>query len=453
MTSNQKKIIRLLTKYEYMTAAALARELNVTDRSIRNYIVQICSDYPNAISSGNNGYHLEKPELFTQKFEYIQKEIPQTQEERTVFLINLLINTDENHSLNIFDVADEIFVSTSTIRNDLKKIRALLSEHALQLVLHGDSFYLYGTEKNRRRLIGSLVQQESRTGFTNLSFLQQYYPDIDVFFIKDTVISVFNRYEYFINDYFMNNLITHILIAIDRIKKGNICNSYTQGYSQSKFKEYTLAREISDILSEHFQLTYTGDEIYDLAFLISSRATAFDYQKINYSDIQRFVGPKCYSLVDTLINEIDLHYGINLAEPEFFVRFSLHIHNLLIRAENHSFTKNPLVNDIKKSYPLIFDISVIAASIIYQKTGIKINDDEIAYIAFHLGNAIELQEKYSTKINTVLFCPRYYDFGVKLAKKVESSFRGQLLITNIITNEEDLSKVSQIDLVLSTMMR
>ncbi len=152
-----------------------------------------------------------------------------------------------------------------------------------------------------------------------------------------------------------------------------------------------------------------------------------------------------------MIREINTRYGINLEQPEFFVRFSLHIHSLLIRAENNLFVGNPLVNEIKKSYPFIFEISVTTASLIHQETGIMLNDDEIAYIAFHLGSAIELQEKFSTKINAVLYCPRYYDFGVKLAAKVENLLNSQILITNIITNEEELLKINQVDLILSTI--
>lgn len=449
MTSNQEKIIQLLMKHNYRTAAALARELNVSDRSIRNYIAQICSEYPDAISSNKNGYHLDRPELFSSGYEY--KDMPQTMEDRLVFLLNLLINTDENSPLNIFDVADEIYVSASTIRNDLKKIRTMVPEYDLNLISRGDYFYLQGMEKRRRQLISSLVEKESRIGFTNLTFLQQYFKDIDVFFIKDTVSNIFNSHEYFINDYSMNNLITHILIAIDRIKKGNIYHASARNISHTDFKEYALAQEISGTLSGHFRILYNKDEIYDLALLIKARATAFDYQKIKYSEIKHFIGEDCYQLVNTLIREIHTRYGIDLEQPEFFVRFSLHIHSLLIRAENNLFVGNPLVNEIKKSYPFIFEISVTTASLIHQETGIMLNDDEIAYIAFHLGSAIELQEKISTKINAVLYCPRYYDFGVKLAAKVENLLNGQILITNIITNEEDLLKISQVDLILSTI--
>lgn len=449
MTANQEKIIQLLRKHRRITAAALAQELKVSDRSIRNYIAQICTEYPDAVHSDRHGYHLNKPELFSAGYEY--QDIPQSMEERTVFLLNLLISTDENVPLNIFDISEEIYVSASTVRNDLKKIRALVSPYDLKLVLHGDSFYLQGTEKKRRQLISSLVEKESRIGFINLTFLQQYYRDIDVFFIKDTILSIFNSHEYFINDYSLNSLITHVLIAIDRIKKGNIFNACAQNIPQTDFKEYVLAQEISHTLSEHFQLTYNGNEIYDLALLIKSRTSAFDYQKIEYTDIENFVGERCCKLVNFLIKEIHARYAIHLEQPEFFVRFALHIHNLLIRAENHSFTKNPLVDEIKKTYPLIFDISVTTASLIRQETGILLNTDEIAYLAFHLGSAVELQEKFLTAVNAVLYCPRYYDMGIKLAANIEKALNGQILITNIITNEEDLLKISQIDLILSTI--
>ena len=58
---------------------------------------------------------------------------------------------------------------------------------------------------------------------------------------------------------------------------------------------------------------------------------------------------------------------------------------------------------------LIYDISVSLAATIKEKTGISINDDEIAYIAFHLGSALEAQKSLTEKITVALYCPSYYD--------------------------------------------
>ncbi|MCM2535362.1 PTS sugar transporter subunit IIA [Neobacillus pocheonensis] len=146
-----------------------------------------------------------------------------------------------------------------------------------------------------------------------------------------------------------------------------------------------------------------------------------------------------------------MFYYIQLDEQDFFIRFVLHLRNLLVRARNNYFSKNPLKDGIKTACPLIYDISVSLAKVIKQKTEVTINDDEIAYIAFHLGSAIGSHKILSTKITAVIFCPNYYDINLRLADSINRHFSSDILITNILTDESELKKISPVDFIISTL--
>ncbi len=72
----------------------------------------------------------------------------------------------------------------------------------------------------------------------------------------------------------------------------------------------------------------------------------------------------CLALVDEIIGDVSMYYFIDLSEKEFYVRFALHIKNLLARARTESFARNPLTDEIKSSCPLLYDTAVGSAGII-----------------------------------------------------------------------------------------
>lgn len=98
-----------------------------------------------------------------------------------------------------------------------------------------------------------------------------------------------------------------------------------------------------------------------------------------------------------------------------------------MRAQTRSFCKNPLVSEIRQSCPLIYDVSVQLSGIIREKTGITLDEDEIAYIALHLGGALETQKELANRVPAVLYCPSYYNMDSSLARSHRCSNHGQAL--------------------------
>jgi len=188
-----------------------------------------------------------------------------------------------------------------------------------------------------------------------------------------------------------------------------------------------------------------------MALLIISRTTSVDYKSMDSGNVIDYIGKECYDLVFCLISSVERYYYVDLTEPEFFVRFALHINNLLIRAKNNYFSKNPLADSIRSSSPLIYEVSVFLANLIYEKTNTKLNKDEIAYIAFHIGSSIGAQKELNKKTTAVLYCPQYYDTVTNLVNTINFHFSNELLITNISISESDLGKSANSDLIISTV--
>lgn len=443
------KLIRILSDYtEFVTASSLAANMDVSTRSIKSYIQEINSFYPDAIESSREGYRIDK-QAAKRILEESGTHIPQSSQERVVYILNSLIKSDT--SVNTYDLCDEMYVSYSTIKNDLQAVKSRLRKYDLQLNNNHDNLTVSGLEKNKRRLLSSILYDESNVNFVNLETIQNIFPEIEIELIKNSLLEIFDRFHYFVNDYSLINLVLHITIAIDRIRNRNVNTEDIHDMPPISSHEYELARNIARKIEEDFQIEYNQAEVYELALLLISRATAIDYQSITVSNLGDFITPECLALVKELISDVNSFYYIDLTEPEFLIRFALHIRNLLQRSKNNYFSRNPLTEEIKTSCPLIYDVSVCLSSIIKERTGISINDDEIAYIAFHLGSTLEAQKNLSEKVTAALYCPSYYDANVKLTDTINRHFSSELLITNIFTEERELEKTGKSDLVLSTV--
>ena len=156
------------------------------------------------------------------------------------------------------------------------------------------------------------------------------------------------------------------------------------------------------------------------------------------------------NLVEKILDDLRTNYYIVIEDTDFLVRFTLHIKNLIMRLENHFVSKNPLTSTIKLNCPSIYDCAVHVSYTIKEETGFTMNDDEIAYVAFHLGYALEMQKQTYSKITCSILFPFYYNYNVQLADKLVKQFGEDILIQHIVTNEVDLNAIN-CDLIISAV--
>lgn len=462
LTDQDFDLLRILfNSPKPVVGKALAAQLGISERTLRNRVHGINERIGSAIvQAGRNGYscnRIETPKLLSQQnTRDFSPAIPQTKSERRAYALKRIVQLPGE--VNIYDLAEELFVSASTIRNDLRAMAKSCSKYDLGFVHKGDTLSIEGTEKNKRRLLSALLYEETSVNFMSLDTIQKAFPDIDVVFIRSCVTETLDQARYFVNDYSLINLVLHIAIAIDRV--GHIVqqNEYSaepstedrQEASVIRPHESEMAHRIALKISEHFGLPFSASEEYELALLLASRTTMLDYREENRDDFERYIDPSCLELVNEIIEDVSTYYFIDLSEKEFYVRFALHINNLLARARANSFVRNPLTDEIKSSCPLLYDTAVTEAGLIKRRTGITINDDEIAYIAFHLGSTIEAQKQLSSKVRCVLYCPAYYNIDRGLRAFMSKHFANEAFVAYVATTPEEISLIPDPELILTT---
>lgn len=461
LTDKEMRALRILANSPRpVPAKDLATMVEVSERSARSYVKAInCVAGYELIVGSRSGYTGDKSRmqaLLQQNAKSTtSKSIPQTGAERCSWLINRLLRSNEQ--LNVFDLCEEIFISISTMKTTLAKTRRRLEPFDLELAQQDGMLEIVGTEKNKRRMLAELLYEETSINFLDLETIQRSFPDIDVAVVRECTIKTLDAHRYFVNDYSLINLILHIAVAIERMRSNRPQTSgapdapgTTCTQSDLRAHEYDMANELADQLQQRFAVPFPSAERDELALLLASRTTPSTYEVETRDSIGRFIDADCLNLVDTLIKNVEAFYFIDLSEGEFFIRFALHIKNLLVRARHHAYAKNPLTEEIHASCPLLYDAAVSLAGIIKQQRDIQIPDDEIAYIAFHLGSALEAQKQLNAKIKTVLYCPLSFYASKPLRQFIERTLKDDILITDIVTTEAQLNRVDSAELVLAT---
>ena len=429
----------------------LAAYFSVSTRTIRHYISEINAlPYPEPlIMSSNNKYKIN--EAMFQKYreqEMQENDIPETPIERTHYLLKNLIYNQEG--LNIFDASEELCVSVASIEGDLKKVRAFIKKYDLHLQRKMDEIQLIGTEINKRKLMSQIFQDESNEEFLHLADIQSDFYGYDLSLMKEKVIDILNHYHLFINGYTINNILLHLVIAIERIKSNYVLEHINLKQIKDRY-EYDAALDIAAEIEKITGVTFDTTELYYLTLLLASKTTTLKYNDITTENINDFIEPEYTKLANKIIHKVNEYFFIDISDDEFMIKFTLHLRNLITRATFNRYSKNPMTKKIKSSYPLIYDLSVFIANEIQEEENITIIEDEIAYIAFHIGAFFERKKELKNKVLCALICPEYYGMQMETVNRLTQTFSDSLEITRVLSTADTNIAQLNVDLVISTV--
>ncbi|MBQ1692037.1 MAG: HTH domain-containing protein, partial [Erysipelotrichaceae bacterium] len=309
---------------ESFSAKELSEKLNISERMIRNYIRQLNESSKKAMilsdggkyridsSFDHNNYETEHPDLSNQ--------------ERVMVILSRLLTAEE--AIDLFDLAEELYVSESTIEADLKKVRRRLEPFHLSLSYDHGRLMIQGSEKDRRSFTSYMITNTRYKGFMfndTKHFLNDEY---QISFIKENLVRIFNECYFFFNDYSLNNIILHIIITIDHLKNNCYLEETPFNLNISEI-ENKAAAMIVGFLEENYDVKVSKAEANNIASFLSCNLATLDYRMIHPDNIETYISHETVELVRYILNKITDFYQIDSFDDVFFARFSLHVDNLL----------------------------------------------------------------------------------------------------------------------------
>lgn len=439
----------LLEQNTPITSNNLADILEVSVRSIKNYITEINNNQYGlkVISSTKKGYLINK--VVAKKilsFSKVNNGIPKNYTERSFYIIKQFLINNFLY-LDLYELCDTLYVSYSTLKTDIAKMNKTFREFGISFICETDNLKIVGEEKNKRKLISYILFEESNNNFIDLSVLKRNFDNAEIDKISVIITNVFKKYNYYINDFSYMNLILHLLILIERVKSGEfIVNN--NDYCLIDGSEQPLIDELSSEIETKFNLNLTKSEKFELYILFKTNANYLISS--NISDLKKLVGSEIINLTQNIITSVNTTYLVNLLNDSFLNPFALHLKSLLARCKNNTYIRNPMVDTIKKQCPIMYDIAIFISFKLNEILNIEINEDEIAYLALHVGAEIERQKTNIDKINCVLLSPEYMSINTKLYNNILLEFGNQLNIIASASYEYQL-EVLEFDLLITTL--
>lgn len=454
MEERQKKIIKIISKEfnKKITAQVLSEQLGISIRTVKSDIKAINMEYPSLILSSNQGYTIENRILTKQALQEEEQTIPQSPLERVRFIINYLL-TDER-PFSYYDFSELLYVSVPTIQKDLVLIQEIVSRYHLKLTMEDTFLRITGTEQYKRKLLVDLLYDELDTHFFSLEHIDKLFSFVDTNIIKSVIVTTLGNYGYRINDFGLYSSIIHICVKIDRIKKGYYENAVDAGELSGELyngEELKITKEILKNLEDVFSIHFSEADVQEFNTLLISKIYHIDSNDNLQEEIRANIDSDALELARFIVASINKHFLVHIDNNEFLVSFSIHLQNLKNRIKNNKINHNPLTDSIKFASPIIYEIAVFAANLIKESLGTVISNDEVAFIAIHVGSALEFQKAFHSKINTCLIIPSYYSYSQKLIEQISQQFKSDLNIIQIINSTDSLMSMPKPELIISVL--
>lgn len=406
----QQKLLRhLFYKQEWVEAKELAKLFSVTTRTISSYVKEINIQYKQTmILSSYKGYRFNE-EIKDWQDDGNWKDQQELHNRTSKIIMKLITHTNTN----LYDLADALYISDSLLNLELKKVAAKLTTFHLILQRENNMLNVEGTEKNKRKLMASLLREESNTNLTDLlrgdRFQSEYLSSkaISNQLLPQLNAALRSEEQLLLNDFGIQNILIHTLVLTDRILAHRVLPEKMNPDIAMQTPEYTLAKKLQAILEEQLSIQVPDIELNYLTLVISSNALMINPEIVNEANIHEYIPEKYVNLGKALLKSLEKNYFLHPFDEDFTLKFTLHIMNLVIRSRQGITFKNTYVQKTKEDYPLIYDMALFVVKQLSKKCHIQINEDEVTFLVYHIGSYL-LMKQNRHKINV---CVVYLDYN------------------------------------------
>lgn len=434
----------------------LAQYLNVTVRTIQSDIQKI-NEYFNytgvaSLEVVNNKYSIKKAsksiyEILSTLSFYDYK---LSKNERLIIETFLLIFTPKHITLS--NMAKFMYVSRSTVINDLKYLNDFLKEYGLSTVGQENAgICLEGSEENVRDLFVSILSKQeylydlfSHQECNNLNLSELNWNDREKNIILQNLTSEAEFYSgLHLTEYSFNILINYLFMAIFRVKSGKQLNNKINSNTNINNK---LIERLYKLICQHFKLQFNQNELEYL----QKFSKKLKYSKKNNSvDLSKEI-VNIQVITRKFIMKVSKFLNIPLyRDYELFKNLSNHLQRIFNNGFD-SFTEYEEINAILEKYDNVKRAVTENINILEHYVNRKLTYEEISYIVIYICASIEKIKSQTTACNVILICNS--GIGTSQLLKLKLLERFNFNVVNVLPKHRLKDSLnSEVDFVISTV--
>jgi len=368
----------------------------------------------------------------------------------------------ENRPIMIKELGLDYYVSRSTITKDISELNALLSD--FQLVIEyqkGEGIVILGEESAKRKALAKLVPFEENRSLVYYntddndrrthSFVNRFEEALQLNYkkVEEIVAHAETRLGYSFSTEARINLIIHIAIAIRRTQQGNnIRLTEELIHALDHQEEYAIAFETAQRINDEFKVNLSETETYYIllhfmgAKRIKEGLNVFNFKLSSDTPILE-------DLILKFIQNVQMELNLFLeSDTQLFNSLILHLKPTINRLLYGLSLDNPMFEEIKFSYPTIYQAIANNVSLFKSMFHIEMPPNEIAYLALHFAAA---RERNIKPIRTLVMCASGLGTSQLIVAKLKRAFNNLEIVD--VTSAMDVSAYdeSMIDLIISTV--
>ncbi|MEB6088088.1 BglG family transcription antiterminator [Enterococcus casseliflavus] len=375
ISQRQEKILEKLSlNQQPSTAGQLSKDLGVSSKTIRNDIQQLNQllEQPMVLSKAGTGFYLNP--------EHNQFQQKTSDKQPTNLFFDLLTRILDQKACDFYELAEEFFISESTLDRMVKELNTLIAKSDQQLLIKRkqNRLLIEGDEADKRRVFTLFLNQEIATNKLSLDNYSDYFEQIDLVKLSKVVVNVHQKEGFFVNDFSTISFILHLAVLLERISKKSYLNPSQASLKETKSRQMTL--EMVKELQTNFGVKIPEEE-YAYIYRLYSGTLISD---------EDLADKKLKQAIEGVLTNIDSIFFLDFQEDNKITDYLLtHVSALYKRATNKQYLVNPLLNEIKRKFPFVYNVSVYASGYLQEKLNIRFPEDEVAYLTLHFLSALE----------------------------------------------------------------
>lgn len=456
MNKRSREILsQLITKTEYSQTISiqdLAEMFKVSSRTIRYDIEQI-NDYLKEnhlqpLNLGKQGVINTQADI-TKARESLSEEgfysFKLSREERVCFSAVMMICSDDYITLS--EIADQLFVSRSTIIQDLEHIKSFFRERHLYVLSHSNKgLLLEGREIDKRNLLIDMIQSENSIFkaepiFQHLTQCLSKNLKIDledISMIEKIINEAEHIYGRFLTDQSFVQLRNYFQLSLYRLRKAH----YVE-YGDDKNSKWDMAKGMIDQIQQFIVKEIPDTEIYYVASVLNR----MKYIKKTTSNKEIV---KMQVITRNFIEKISKDIHRNLQGDYIFYENLINHLESTFSTLGDRFAINSVVDEILQRYPEVKQATERNVYVFEEYVGRKLSEEEIAYIVVHICAAIERNKNETVRYSVVLVCNGGIGTSQLLLARLEKFFH--LDVIDIIpAHDIENMNMDDVDVVISTI--
>jgi len=449
-----------------LTLAELSEQMHLSKRTIQRALPEV-RDWMKARnclmqSRAGSGIFLESSEktkrdllLELQGNAHGQESLSQQAE-----LLELLL--DAKRVLSIEQISERLFCSRDAVEKQLPWVRNWLARY--QITLHvqtGVGLYIESTEKNwRRARIEHIAAFHADAVMTYFSAPERNEPPM-LFRVLSreeqlSLLSILRRAQSYqeicLTDEGFLRVYLCAGLMLRRIRQGYPLQLEREELERlQRLPEYAMAEHVTDMLREHSEIAPDAAEIGFLAMYFANSDT-MPKQNLAASatgELHRLY--LAQRIIGAAQRELQLHFE---ADEQLLEGLYSHLQATCSRLRLGSPIENPLTQEMIELYPTLYAAADNACAVLKEILEIdSVPPEECAYIAMHLGAAMERMQEKTQNISAVVVCPVGMSGASHLAAEITRRFP-RIVVRRIVSAIDiDTRQLRRegIDLIVSTI--